>query len=197
MPLHDNTYQRNKSWCYKDLPTHKKGFFVSTTAVRHPQELKSMLVISLSLLNKSLLSSWSPCACESISLHLSNTLLFGTGLAQHLDFQTLACLCPITNIFFRLPRWRPFLEKFMVLKCLAQLCQNLLALAGGNILAIQMWQWLPACFSGLSVKAQWGAVMLKTTWTRHQSELQHQISKVELPWLYNTSYLQTPQKHNN
>lgn len=42
--------------------------------------------------------------------------------------------------FFRSLRWRPFSEKFTVLKCLAQLCQNLLALAGRNILGIQMWQ---------------------------------------------------------
>lgn len=115
-------------------------------------ELKSILVISLSLLNRSLLSSWSPCASEStISTHLSYTLHFGTRLAKHLDFQTLACSYPITNIFFRSLRWRPFLEKFMVLKCLAQLCQNLLALAGGIILGIQMWQWLPTCFSGISL----------------------------------------------
>lgn len=92
-------------------------------------ELKSFLVISLSLLNRSLLSSWSPCACEStISFHQSYTLHFVTRLAQHLDFQRLACSCSIANIFFRSLRWRPFLEKFMVLKCLAQLCQNLLAL---------------------------------------------------------------------
>lgn len=121
-----------------------------TSSITEP---KPVLVISLSLLNRSLPSSWSPCACESTtSFHLSYTLHFGTRLEQHLDFQTLARLCPITNISFRSLGWRPFLEKFMVLKCLAQLCQNLLALAGGNILGIQMWQWLPACFSGLSVK---------------------------------------------
>lgn len=69
------------------------------------------------------------CPCGStISFHQSYTLHFVTRLAQHLDFQTLACSCSIANIFFRSLRWRPFLEKFMVLKCLAQLCQNLLAL---------------------------------------------------------------------
>lgn len=85
----------------------------------------------------------------------------------------------------------------MVLTCFALFCQKLIALAGGNTLVLKTWQWLPACFSVRSIKAMLGAAMLKITWTRHQSELQYQISKGKLPWLCNTSYLQTPQMHNN
>lgn len=48
-----------------------------------------------------------------------------------------------------------------------------------------------------TLKATSAAVTLKTTWTRHQGELQRQIFKGKLPGLCNTSSLQTRQMCNN